>query len=134
MVYLATIWLDIGYNGIMFLELVAWWYVQGWLEAWRTARHWIANVQRAFSTAVLLRSLFSPWKQIVTFADNSINQKLQALIDNLLSRAVGFTVRLSALLAAAVLTVLAALAGLLLIIAWPLLPPVIIYCLIRSIL
>jgi hypothetical protein len=117
----------------MFLELIFWWYTRGWQKAWRTGWGWVVNVQRGFSTSVLLQTLFSPWKQIVTLADRTIQERFQAFIDNVISRGVGFSVRLLALLGALLLTLIMAIAAIVLIITWPLIPMAAIYFIVRAI-
>lgn len=117
----------------MLFEFVAWWYGRGWLDAVRTARGWVARVQAEFSAGLLLKTLFSPWKQIVSLPGRSLGEKFNAMIDNLISRVVGFGVRLFALLAAAALMVLAVMAGIIFIIFWPLMPVAIFYGLYKGI-
>jgi hypothetical protein len=121
-----------GYNKVMFLEFLVWWYGPGWLKAWKAAGRWINRVQLQFSIPELIRNLFSPWKQIVSLPGRSIDEKFHAMIDNLFSRAVGFVVRIIVLFIACILIVLAAVVGVALAILWPLLPAVIAYCVYRS--
>ena len=120
------------YNGVMLFEFFAWWYGRGWLEAWRTARRWVVRVQMEFSAPVLLRTLFSPWKQIVTLPGHSPGDKLRAMLDNLVSRCIGFIVRFLALISALVMMILAGLAGLVVAVAWPVVPLAAVYLLFRS--
>jgi hypothetical protein len=90
-------------------------------------------MERAFSTGVLLRTLFSPWKQIVTLPGRSIGEKFRAAVDNLISRTIGFFVRLLALLAASILMVVAGAIGIVTALVWPLFPIALPYLLYRSI-
>ena len=117
----------------MVFEFFTWWYSRGWLGAWRTARNWVVKVEMEFSTLVLLRTLFAPWKRIVALPGRSIDEKFRAMIDNLVSRVIGFMVRLLVLLAAGVLIILTAAAGLVLAIAWPFVPLATAYFFYRSI-
>src|ERR1035437_1805456 len=116
----------------MVFEFFVWWYGRGWLEAWRTARNWVMKVEMEFSTLVLLQTLFAPWKQIITFPGRSIGEKFQAMLDNLVSRVIGFWVRFFVLLIAAMLIAITAIAGLALAIAWPFVPLASAYCFYRS--
>lgn len=116
----------------MLFEFVLWWYGPGWLGAWENARRWVVKIQRMFAIPVLLASIFSPWRRIVSLPGRSIDEKFRAAIDNLISRTVGFFVRFIALLAGLVLMVLAGVAGLLLAITWPVWPLAIIYCLFKG--
>ena len=117
----------------MLIEFFTWWYGEGWLEAWRGVPRWIYKIRRTFSVPILLRTLFSPWRQIVSLAGRSLDEKLRAALDNLISRTIGFFVRLGTLIAAAVLTAMAAVAALALAASWPFIPVAILYCLYRSI-
>ncbi len=71
---------------------------------------------------MLLKTLFSPWKRIVVVGGRSLDAKFHAAIDNLVSRVIGFFVRIIVLIAAVIIISLAALGGLMLAILWPLLP------------
>lgn len=117
----------------MLLAFFKWWYGPGWFETWRNVGRSIKKVELAFSIPILAKNLFAPWKRIITFPGKSIDEKFRAAIDNLVSRTVGFCVRLCTLVAAAVVIGLSALFGLLSVIAWPLLPAAFIYFVIRTI-
>lgn len=121
------------YNMVMLFELLRWWYGPGWEEAWRRAGKIALDMEKAFSVGVLVRTLFSPWKQIVSVPGRSVGERFQALVDNVVSRAVGFFVRLLALLAALIMTFLAAVFGLAAAVSWPLIPALAVYFLIRGI-
>src|ERR1700739_3851693 len=111
----------------MFLELFKWWYGSGWLDAWQRVGRSINKAQMAFSLPVLVRSLFSPWKQITSAPGQTLNQKFNAKIDNLVSRTIGFFVRLFTRLAAIVFISAKALFGVATALAWPMLPIAAIY-------
>lgn len=107
---------------LMLLEFFFWWYGPGWKKAWHDCFLGVKNVLAAFSIDVLLKTLFSPWKRIVTLPGRSIDEKMRALVDNLVSRVIGFFVRSIVLIAALVMVVCTAVAGLAIAILWPLLP------------
>jgi hypothetical protein len=107
---------------LMLLEFFFWWYGPGWKQAWKQCFLWVKNVQLAFSVDVLLKTLFSPWKRIVALPGRSIDEKFKGMIDNLVSRVIGFIVRLIALVAAVVMIIITAIAGLVMAVLWPLLP------------
>jgi hypothetical protein len=85
-----------------------------------------------FSVPLLLRTLFAPWRRIISYGDSSFAEGLQALLDNTISRFVGFGVRLVVLVAAAILITLSVLLSALVIIFWPFLPITAIGLLIRG--
>lgn len=74
------------------------------------------------SVPILLRTMFAPWRRIITESDGAIGQRVRALIDNTVSRCVGFSVRLIVLLTALVLLAGYAVIGGALLLLWPLLP------------
>ncbi len=103
---------------------IRWWYGLGWKRAWQSILTRIRGVGRVFSVRLLISTLFKPWKQITESAtkDSMLAQKFQAFLSNLVSRIVGMMMRLATLLAAAIAIAIAALGGLALALAWPLLP------------
>lgn len=107
---------------MIMLSLFQWWYGHGWLSAIRHSENRIKNTYRLFSIPILLRTLFSPWRRIMTVPGASIGDHIRAVADNTVSRIVGFIVRLIVLLTAAVLLVLASIVSLLELLSWPLLP------------
>ncbi len=77
----------------------------------------------SFSVIFLLKTLFSPWKNIIDDGKTrSIQQLLEAWSLNLLSRAVGCVVRLSSVLLALTFAVLSLALGVALAAAWYVLP------------
>lgn len=117
----------------MFFELLKWWYVTGWLDAWHGVGRSTRKMEQAFALPVLAKNLFSPWKQITTTPGKALEDRVRAMVDNLVSRTVGFVVRSCTLLAAAAIIILNILWGLVMTIAWPLVPLAIIYFLVRAI-
>jgi hypothetical protein len=116
----------------MLFELLRWWYGPGWMLAFRRISVRTQNVAMAFSVPILLRTLFSPWKRIVTSGAKSLDAKFRAAIDNLVSRTVGFTVRCLVLITAAIMTGGTFAGSIFIAVVWPLVPLLIIYCLIRT--
>lgn len=85
-----------------------------------------------FSVPSLMRTLFAPWKRIVTNPGAGLNAHLSAIGDNLVSRAIGFTVRVFVLIAALVSIVIIVAVGVVQIVLWPLVPLLIVYGLVMS--
>lgn len=116
------------------LLILQWWYGPGWFMQWQKVISRARSIGGAYSGKTLLKTLFSPWKRVTALpsANPTIQQRFQALVDNLVSRLVGFFVRVLTLLAALVsLTVVVALSVTLAII-WPLLPAISIAALIKG--
>lgn len=110
---------------MMFMLVVAffsWWYGQGWRGVAINIAPRLSGVAATFSTTQLIRTLFQPWRRIITYPGDSLGAKLRAWGDNVFSRAVGFVVRLLVLFAAFVVLVITLLFSVLEVAAWPLLP------------
>ena len=117
----------------MILEMLRWWYGTGWLQATHRIGTWTKGVERAFSITLLLQTLFSPWRRIISAPGKSLDDKMRAALDNFVSRCVGAIVRTGVLLAAC-FTLLGVLFGSIIIVGvWPFLPLSAIYFLARSI-
>jgi hypothetical protein len=104
------------------LDLVSWWYGSGWAGALHATQQRLSKLAEAFSMGTLLHTLFAPWKRIISYPGAGLEAKMRALLDNLISRCVGFTVRIFVLLAAAAAFVGLCVFGVLEIVIWPLLP------------
>jgi len=75
-----------------------------------------------FSVDVLIKTLFSPWKRIISLPGRSLDEKFRAAIDNLVSRVIGFMVRILVLIAAVIIMIVTLAVGVALAILWPLIP------------
>jgi hypothetical protein len=104
------------------VEFVRWWYGAGWLRMVRAVRDRIRRIALSFSVPLLLRTLFAPWRRIISYGGDSIADKAKAALDNVVSRAVGFCVRLIVIVVAGISIVFTAVGGGLLIVVWPLAP------------
>jgi hypothetical protein len=117
----------------MFLEFVAWWYGAGWLDITHRIGRRVVSILQLFSVSILIATLFSPWKRIISPPGKSIDQILRGMLDNLVSRTVGFFVRLFVLTTAFLMTTIATVIGFVAVVVWPLLPLGIIFCLFKGI-
>lgn len=99
-----------------------WWYGAGWKQCATRVADWLKAVEASFSLGILLKTLFSPWKQVITGSAGSIGDRFRAFIDNLVSRFVGFGIRIITLIAAGITLAVGVLGGALLVVAWPLIP------------
>ena len=116
----------------MLIELLRWWYGPGWILAFKRISTRTAGVASAFSAGTLLKTLFAPWKRI-QYSGKSFDAKMQAMVDNLVSRTVGFTVRLMVLIAACVMIVGSLVLSTAIAVFWPLVPLLIIFSLFKGI-
>lgn len=111
-----------------------WWYGAGWADCAQRAGRYLQRLESSFSIGILLRTLFAPWKQIVSINKGSVDDRAKAVVDNLISRLVGFIVRIIALISAAVILALGAVLALAAVIAWPLLPFIGVSLIVRGVL
>lgn len=113
---------------MLFIDFLTWWYGPGWKQVASDCFRRMSKVADVFSVPILLRTLFAPWRRIITYPGAGLDAKIRALGDNLVSRCIGFTVRFLVLIAAAILIVLAGILGLAGAVLWPLVPLLIVGC------
>jgi hypothetical protein len=117
---------------MLVLSFFSWWYGLGWIQVAKSFRTRLTGTLESFSVTQLMRTLFSPWRRIITYPGASLADRMRAWGDNLFSRVMGFIVRLFVLVGALVAVVVIAIFSLLAIIIWPLLPLAIPGCLIAG--
>lgn len=115
------------YNKIMFiLGILSWWYGAGWRRRAIDLRDQLTATVDFFSIDLLLRTLFSPFRQISAGKVNGpIGVQLQAFFDRLISRLIGGMVRSFMVLMGTVAILLNTILGLVVLLLWgavPLLP------------
>lgn len=117
---------------MLVLSFVSWWYGRGWKLVFDSFRPRLRSVAVSFSVAQLLRTLFQPWRRIISYPGASLQAKMQAKLDNLVSRGIGFIVRFTVLLGALLAFIGMAILTVIEILIWPLLPLAIPGCLIAG--
>lgn len=117
----------------MFFAFFRWWYGPGWVNALKATARWAQGVEHAFSIGILITTLFAPWRRIIALPGRSLDAKLRAMLDNLVSRVIGSLVRLFTLVAATIMMVFAVVFGIMMSLTWPLLPIAAVYCIVRGI-
>jgi hypothetical protein len=113
---------------LLVLECILWWYGAGWQQIMQNVTLKIRSVSRVFSVSILVKTLFAPWRRITAPPGASLDAKMQALRDNLIGRFIGFTVRVSVLISAAIITLIIAAGGALLCVIWPVIPMLALAC------
>lgn len=104
------------------MSFFSWWYGRGWKEVLDSFGPRLSTMAAMFSVVQLLRTLFSPWRRIITYPGTSFPERVRAWGDNAFSRVIGFVVRLFVLLAAAIALLTVAIITILELVIWPLLP------------
>lgn len=107
---------------MLVMTFIQWWYGPGWNDTGHRIATRIKRTYLGFSIPILARTLFAPWRRIVTPPGGSMQDKLRAYADNAVSRAVGFMVRLFTLIAALVSILVEAIFGGLILAIWPFAP------------
>jgi hypothetical protein len=114
------------------LSFLSWWYGRGWKGVLDSFGPRLKGVLESFSVSQLLRTMFQPWRRIITYPGSSLADKFRAWGDNAISRAVGFTVRTGVVFAAFVTLIAVAVLSAVELVIWPLLPLAIPGCLIAG--
>lgn len=117
---------------MLMLSFLSWWYGRGWKQVFGSLGSRLKSVANNFSVSQLLRTLFEPWRRIVSYPGASLDAKLKALGDNLVSRAIGFVVRSGVLIGAFLTAIFVILFTFIEVILWPVLPLAIPGCLIAG--
>ena len=111
--------------------LFSWWYGAGWVRCISAVRGGLASIYDYFSLDLLLRTLFSPFRQISAGSVRGpIGMQLRAMLDNLISRVIGAVVRTLVIIIGTITLLVSCLLGLLRIIAWPFIPLLPIVCIV----
>lgn len=106
----------------MLFAFFTWWYGQGWRQVAGSFQPRLHAVADSFSVKQLSRTMFAPWRRIITAPGRSLEDKMRAFADNMFSRVIGFIVRLFVLLAAVLVGTVIALLTVAETFLWPLVP------------
>lgn len=104
------------------LALIQWWYGRGWSGVIKANQQRLLHLADMFSVEILVRTMFAPWKRIITYPGAGLDAHLRAWVDNLVSRVVGFFIRSFVLFSAAVAVLALSLLGVAELVFWPLAP------------
>lgn len=108
---------------MVIVGIITWWYSAGFVQALRSVGVRLAGLFDFFSIDLLLKTLFSPFRQISAGrVDGPLGVQLQALLDKLVSRLIGAMVRTVVMLAGIVSLVVMLLLSAVYLVAWLLMP------------
>jgi hypothetical protein len=103
--------------------ILSWWYSAGWRQRLTMLQERLARTVDYFSIELLLRTLFSPFRQISAGrVDGPLGVKLHAFFDRLISRAIGAMVRSFMIVMGVFAIVLHGLIGTVALIVWAIVP------------
>lgn len=108
----------------MFLTgILSWWYSGGLVNRLNLIKQRLAKSADFFSIGLLLKTLFSPFRQISAGrVDGSFSIVVRAFFDRLLSRIIGATVRSFMIIFGTITLLLETIGGILMMLAWLLIP------------
>jgi len=105
------------------IGLMSWWYGRGWRDAAVRVGRRLVNLEDYFSIDLLLKTFFSPFRQISAGGvQGSLSIQMRAFFDRLVSRVIGAMIRLFTILIGLVAIVVYGVIGLLVLVAWALIP------------
>jgi len=115
------------------LEFFTWWYGQGWLRRWQDIASYVRKTSQTFSVNILARTLFAPWRRIISYPGEGLNNHLRAMVDNLFSRLIGFCVRVLVIIIAVIALIFVLIVGITSAVIWPFMPLVPLFLLIKGV-
>lgn len=105
------------------MGFLSWWYGMGWRGRVVRLREKIASTVDYFSIDLLLRTFFSPFRQISAGKTNGpLNLQLHAFFDRLISRAIGAMVRLVMIIVGILAILLYSIVGAIMLVLWAVVP------------
>ncbi len=106
------------------LAFVSWWYGLGWLDQVTLVRGRFTRATDRYSLLLLVRTLFSPFKQLD--ANNGgrrgLDAQFRAWVDRLVSRCIGAMVRSFMLVVGLIVLIFEAMLACFRLAMWPVLP------------
>lgn len=103
--------------------MFSWWYGAGWRQRAMTVRERLLATMDYFSIDILLRTYFSPFRQISAGrVEGPLGVKLQAFFDKLISRIIGATVRTFIMLIGVVCIAFQTISGGFILATWVIVP------------
>lgn len=112
------------YNMIMvIIGMLSWWYTTGWRQRISLLKEKLASTVDYFSIDLLLRTLFSPYRQISAGKVNGpLGVQMRAFFDRLISRMIGAMIRLFMIIVGVIAIILHTFIGFVLVICWAVVP------------
>lgn len=108
---------------MLFVSLIQWWYTDGWRRRAHIANMQLDSVIDYFSVDLLIKTLFSPYRQISAGkVDGPLGVQLRAFADRIISRIIGAMIRLVILFVGMITIALNVLVGIGILILWGITP------------
>lgn len=115
---------DLYNKHMQVLALVSWWYGLGWLDQASLVRQRFARATDRYSLSLLLRTLFSPFKQLDAYGGGSgpLDARLRAWLDRLISRLIGAMIRSFMIIVGVIVLVFELIVAVVRLAIWPVIP------------
>jgi len=105
------------------LGLLSWWYTTGWRGRLFGLRDKLASTIDYFSIDLLLRTFFSPFRQISAGrVDGGLNVQMRAFFDRLISRMIGAVIRLVMIIVGIIAIIFHTVLGTVFVAIWAFIP------------
>lgn len=113
---------------MLIVSFIQWWYGRGFREYLQGFVDRLKDAADFFSMRLLIRNLFAPFRQIAAQKGEnlSLNMRFHAWVDLMVSRFVGATIRFLLLVIGTIVLIIRAVIGIVLAVAWPLMPALIV--------
>ena len=103
--------------------LISWWYIDGYKLFVNKLWSKLSDTVDLFSITSLLSTLFAPYRQIAANEKGeSIDDRILAFIDRLVSRMVGGVARIGIIIIGVIVITLQFIGSIISMLVWPLLP------------
>lgn len=103
--------------------MASWWYRDGWKHLISNILESLERLYDTFSLGLLVKTLFSPWRQISAGnVRGPIGVQIRAFFDRLVSRLIGGFIRTITLIIGTVSLCCAAIFGIIRVALWPIIP------------
>jgi hypothetical protein len=103
--------------------IFSWWYGAGWKQRLLMLRERLGSTADYFSIDLLLKTLFSPYRQISAGqVRGSINVQMHAFFDRLLSRIIGAIIRTFMIIIGTVTMLFQVVFGGIMLMVWAIVP------------
>jgi hypothetical protein len=103
--------------------ILSWWYGAGWKQRLMMLRERLVSTADYFSIDLLLKTLFSPYRQISAGqVKGSINVQMRAFFDQLISRIIGAIIRTFMIVFGTVTMLIQSVLGGTLLVVWGVIP------------
>ncbi len=103
--------------------ILSWWYGAGWKQRFSVLAERLSSTADYFSIDLLLRTLFSPYRQISAGkVRGSLNVQMRAFFDRLISRIIGAIVRSVMIITGLVGMLVYSIIGIALVVLWGIVP------------